>query len=81
MVKWWTFYPPTSEIGTLGYPPNLNKMKIIIILKIQIILKIDLKIEQKLSQNCIDFLSQIESKNNLKLDKKKINLIWDCKAI
>ena len=24
----WTFYPPNRRIGTLDYPPNLNKIKI-----------------------------------------------------
>lgn len=28
MVKQWTFYPPNRGIGTLDYPPNLNKIKI-----------------------------------------------------
>ena len=26
MGKQWTFYPPNRGIGTLDYPPNLNKI-------------------------------------------------------
>ena len=29
MGKQWTFYPPNRGIGTLDYPPNLNKIIII----------------------------------------------------
>ena len=28
MGKQWTFYPPNRGIGTLDYPPNLNKIQI-----------------------------------------------------
>ena len=28
MGKQWTFYPPNRGIGTLHYPPNLNKIVI-----------------------------------------------------
>ena len=30
MGKQWTFYPPNRGIGTLHYPPNLNKIIILL---------------------------------------------------
>ena len=30
MGKQWTFYPPSRGIGTLDYPPNLNKIIMIL---------------------------------------------------
>lgn len=33
MVKQWTLYPPNSGNGTLGYPPNSNKIEIVILAK------------------------------------------------